>query len=52
MSETRKLYYEDVYTKEFTAKFWNAEKEKRYEIILDQTAFIRKVADSHMIWVH
>ena len=40
MSETRKLYYEDVYTKEFTAKVLECrEGKKGYEIILDQTAF-------------
>ena len=40
MSETRKLYYEDVYTKEFTAKVLECrEYEKGFEIILDQTAF-------------
>lgn len=53
MSETRKLYYEDVYTKEFTAKFWNAEKEKKVmRSFWTRQLFIRKVADSHMIWVH
>ena len=40
MSETRKLYYEDVYKKEFTAKVLECrEGKKGYEIILDQTAF-------------
>lgn len=40
MSETKKLYYEDVYTKEFTAKVLECrEGKKGYEIILDQTAF-------------
>ena len=40
MSETRKLYYEDVYIKEFTAKVLECrEGKKGYEIILDQTAF-------------
>ena len=40
MSETRKLYYEDVYTKEFTANVLECrEGKKGYEIILDQTAF-------------
>lgn len=42
MSETRKLYYEDVYIKEFTAKVLECrEAGKGYEIVLDQTAFIR-----------
>ena len=40
MSKTRKLYYENVYTKEFTAKVLECrEGKKGYEIILDQTAF-------------
>ena len=40
MSETRKLYYEDVYKKEFTAKVLECrECEKGFEIILDQSAF-------------
>ena len=40
MSETRKLYYEDVYKKEFTAKVLECRKgEKGFEIILDQSAF-------------
>ena len=40
MSETRKLYYEDVYIKEFTAKVLECrETGKGYEIVLDQTAF-------------
>lgn len=40
MSETRKLYYEDVYIKEFTAKVLECrEAGKGYEIVLDQTAF-------------
>ena len=40
MSETRKLYYEDVYIKEFIAKVLECrECKKGYEIVLDQTAF-------------
>ena len=40
MSETKKLYYEDVYMKEFTAKVLECrETDKGYEIVLDQTAF-------------
>ena len=40
MYDTKKLYYEDVYTKEFTAKVLECrEGKKGYEIILDQTAF-------------
>ena len=40
MSETRKLYYEDVYTKEFTANVLECREGKKVnEIILDQTAF-------------
>ena len=40
MYETTKLYYEDVYKKEFKAKVLECrEGKKGYEIILDQTAF-------------
>ena len=40
MSETRKLYYEDVYKKEFTAKVLECgECKKGFAVILDQTAF-------------
>ena len=40
MTETKKLYYEDVYQKEFTAIVQECKKlEKGYGIILDQTAF-------------
>ena len=40
MTETRRLYYEDVYKKEFTAKVLECrESKKGYEIILNQTAF-------------
>ena len=39
MSETRKLYYEDVYMKEVTARVVGGrEAGKGYEIILGQTA--------------
>ena len=40
MSETRKLYYEDVYQKEFTAEVLECrETDRGYEVVLDQTAF-------------
>lgn len=40
MSETRKLYYEDVYIKEFIARVLECRECKNgYEIVLDQTAF-------------
>lgn len=40
MGETRKLYYEDVYLKEFKAKVLECTNtEHGYEVILDQTAF-------------
>ena len=40
MYETKKLYYEDVYKKEFTAKVLECRHGKKgYEVILDQTAF-------------
>ena len=38
MSETRKLYYEDVYQKEFTAEVLECrETDRGYEVVLDQT---------------
>ncbi len=38
--QSRKLYYEDVYLKEFTAKVISCEEYKcRWNIVLDQTAF-------------
>ena len=40
MTETKKLYYENVYRKEFTATVLECtESEGKYRIILDQTAF-------------
>ena len=40
MSETRKLYYEDVYRKEFTATVLECtEGKKGYQVVLDATAF-------------
>ena len=40
MSETRKLYYEDVYQKEFAAEVLECrETDRGYEVVLDQTAF-------------
>ena len=40
MYETKKLYYEDVYKKEFTAKVLECrEAKKGFHIILDESAF-------------
>ena len=40
MSEARKLYYEDVYQKEFAAEVLECrETDREYEVVLDQTAF-------------
>ncbi len=40
MIETRRLYYEDVYTKEFTATVMECREEKNgYRVILDESAF-------------
>lgn len=40
MTETRRLYYENVYKKEFTAKVLDCrEGKKGYEILLDESAF-------------
>ena len=53
MYETKKLYYEDVYKKEFTAKVLECrESKKGYEIILNQTAFYQKEADSPVVPVY
>ena len=52
MSETRKLYYEDVYTKELLQKFWNAEKVKKdMRSFWIRPLFIRRAADSHVTLV-
>ena len=52
MSETRKLYYEDVYTKNLLQMFWNAEKVKKdTRSFWTRQLFIRKEADSHAILV-
>ena len=41
MYETKKLYYEDVYKKEFTAKVLECrESKKGYEIILNLDSFL------------
>ena len=40
MYDTKKLYYEDVYKKEFTATVVECrERKKGYEVILDESAF-------------
>ena len=40
MTETRRLYYEDVYKKEFTATVVECREQKKgYAIILDESAF-------------
>ena len=40
MTETRRLYYEDVYKKEFTAKVLECrEAKKGFQILLDESAF-------------
>ena len=40
MYETKRLYYEDVYKKEFTARVLECRSRKKgYEVILDETAF-------------
>ena len=40
MTETKRLYYEDVYKKEFTAKVLECrEAKKGFHIILDESAF-------------
>ena len=40
MTETRRLYYEDVYKKEFTATVVECREQKKgYVVILDESAF-------------
>ena len=40
MTETRRLYYEDVYKKEFTATVLECREQKKgYVVILDESAF-------------
>lgn len=52
MSETRKLYYEDVYTKEFTAKVLECrEGKKDMRLFWIRPLFIRRAADSHVTLV-
>ena len=47
MTETRRLYYEDVYKKEFTATVLECRERKNgFAVIL----FIRKVAASRVMW--
>lgn len=51
MTETRRLYYEDVYKKEFTATVLECREHKNgFAVILDESAFIRKVAASRVMW--
>lgn len=50
MTETKRLYYEDVYKKEFTAKVLECrEAKKGFHIILDESAFYRRAVDSQAI---
>ena len=52
MADTKRLYYEDVYIKEFRGTVTECRKtDKGYRILLDQSAFIRKAAGSPAIWV-
>ena len=40
MTETRRLYYEDVYKKEFTATVVECREQKKgYAVVLDESAF-------------
>ena len=40
MTETRRLYYEDVYKKEFTATVIECREQKKgYAVVLDESAF-------------
>ena len=50
MMVTRRLYYEDVYKKEFQAKVLECrEAEKGYRVLLNQSAFTRKEEASPVI---
>ena len=41
MTETRRLYYEDVYKKEFTATVVECREQKKgYAVILDEECFL------------
>ncbi len=51
MYETRKLYYEDVYKKEFTAKVLECrEAKKGMRSFWMRVLFIRRAADSQVMW--
>ena len=51
MTETRRLYYEDVYKKEFTATVVECREQKKgYAIILDESAFYPE--GSQVMWEH
>lgn len=53
MSETRKLYYEDVYKRNLPQKSWNAANVKKdLRSFLIRPLFIQRVAASHVISVH
>ena len=53
MSETRNYIMKMYIQKNLPQKFWNAEKEKKVmRSFWTRQLFIRKVADSHMIWVY
>ena len=53
MTETRRLYYEDVYKKEFTATVESAEsKRKAMRSFWMRVLFIRRAAVSQVMWEH
>ena len=51
MTDTKRLYYEDVYIKEFSAKVVECRKgEKGFQVLLDRSAFYPEGGDSPVIW--
>ena len=49
----KKLYYDSAYTRTFEAKVLSCtDGKKGYEVVLDQTAFFRREADSRTIRVY
>ena len=53
MTETRRLYYEDVYKKEFTATVVECREQKKgYAVILDESAFYPEGGGQQVMWEH
>ena len=50
MTETRRLYYEDVYKKEFTATVLECRERKNGFVVILDESFTRRVAASRVMW--